>query len=278
MGLGKVLLGNPLIASRRDCPALPATAAAADESRGEWAMAEQTMRAPLASASAIRTRFAALASTRGYDLVVRLVFIGWIVFLAVPSANGVVVRVRVHPGSWDPALLAELLARGATLLFFVLAAWLVLIRTRPVGKAGGLQPRLAALAGSFLLLTVVLFPRHDLSTGLNLLSAGLLLLGHALAVYVLARLGRSFSIMAEARRLVSDGPYALVRHPLYVAEGIAAVGLFLQHASLATALLFVAHLASQLQRMRHEEQVLCATFPEYAAYAARTPRLIPGVY
>ncbi|MCE3247851.1 MAG: Isoprenylcysteine carboxyl methyltransferase [Geminicoccaceae bacterium] len=155
-------------------------------------MAEQTIRAPLASGSALRARFADLAATRGYDVVVRVVFICWIVFLAVPSAHGVVLRVRVHPGSWDPALLAELLARGATLLFFVLAA--------------------------------------------------------------------------------------LVRHPLYVAEEIAAIGLFLQHASLATALLFIAHLASQLQRMRHEEQVLRATFPEYEAYAARTRRLIPGVY
>jgi protein-S-isoprenylcysteine O-methyltransferase Ste14 len=241
-------------------------------------MAEQTMRGPPANGSAIRARVAALASTRSYDVVVRAVFIAWIVFLAVPSAHGVLVRVRGHPGAWDPALVAELLARGSTLLFFVLAAWLVLIRIRPVGKAQGLQPRLAALAGSFLLLSVVLFPRNDLSIGLNLVSAGLLLLGHALAVYALARLGRSFSIMAEARRLVTDGPYALIRHPLYVAEEIAAIGLFIQHAAPATALLFTAHLVSQLQRMHHEEQVLRATFPEYEAYALRTPRLIPGVY
>jgi protein-S-isoprenylcysteine O-methyltransferase Ste14 len=62
---------------------------------------------------------------------------------------------------------------------------------------------------------VALFPRHDLSIGLNLLSAGLIVVGHLLAVYALAWLGRSFSIMAEARRLVTDGPYAVVRHPLY---------------------------------------------------------------
>jgi protein-S-isoprenylcysteine O-methyltransferase Ste14 len=34
----------------------------------------------------------------------------------------------------------------------------------------------------------------------------------------------------------------------------------------------------QLQRMRNEERVLGAAFPEYVAYAARTRRLIPGVY
>jgi protein-S-isoprenylcysteine O-methyltransferase Ste14 len=241
-------------------------------------MAEQAIQPPLASEGAIRARFDALASTRGYDLVIRVVFISWTLFLALPTASGVVARVRVHPGMWDLALLAEVLARTGVLLFFVLAAWLALIRMRPVGKAPGLQPRLSALAGSFLLLSVVLFPRHDLSIGFNLLSAGLIFLGHVLAVYALAWLGRSFSIMAEARRLVTDGPYALVRHPLYVAEEIAVIGLFLQHASLWTALLIIAHFAFQLQRMRNEEQILRETFPAYAAYAARTWRLIPGVY
>jgi len=60
-----------------------------------------------------------------------------------------------------------------------------------------------ARAGSFLLLSAVLFPRRDLSIGLNLLSAGLMLLGHLLAVHELAWLGRSFSIMAEAPRFSS---------------------------------------------------------------------------
>jgi protein-S-isoprenylcysteine O-methyltransferase Ste14 len=155
---------------------------------------------------------------------------------------------------------------------------LVAVRVRPVSKADGLQPRLSALAGSFLLMSVALFPRHDLSIGLNLLSAGLICLGHMLAVYALAWLGRSFSIMAEARRLVTQGPYAVVRHPLYAAEIIAAIGLFLQYTSPWTALLMVVSLGFQLQRMRNEERILGATFAEYAAYAARTPRLIPGVY
>ena len=40
----------------------------------------------------------------------------------------------------------------------------------------------------------------------------------------------------------------------------------------------VAGFAFQLQRMRNEEQILRQTFPEYAAYAARTRGLIPGVF
>jgi protein-S-isoprenylcysteine O-methyltransferase Ste14 len=240
-------------------------------------MAEQTMQPPLASHQ-MAARLQALASTRVYDVVIRIVFISWIALLAVPSAVGVVRLVRVAPATWDLELVAELLARAGVLLFFVLAAWLALIRMRPVGKAEGLQPRLSALAGTFLLLSMALFPRHDLSIALDLTCALLIFLGHILAVYALAWLGRSFSIMAEARRLVTDGPYALVRHPLYIAEAIAAIGLFVQYASLWTGLLVLCHFAFQLQRMGNEERILAATFPQYGAYATRTRRLIPGVY
>ena len=98
-------------------------------------MAEQATQPPLANESAIRARLGALASTRGYDLVIRVLFICWILFLALPSAAGVGARVRVHPGAWDLALLADVLARTGVLLFFMLVALLVLVRTRPVNKA-----------------------------------------------------------------------------------------------------------------------------------------------
>ena len=214
----------------------------------------ETMQPPLASASTNSAWFHALRSTRSYDLVARVVFICGIMFLALPSAVGVATRLGGHPGAWDLALLADVLARTGVLLFFVLAALLVLVRVRPVSKAHGLQPRLSALAGSFLLMSMALFPRHDLTISLNLLSAALIFLGHMLAVFALAWLGRSFSIMAEARRLVTEGPYTLVRHPLYAAEAIAALGLFLQYASPWTALLMAVSLAFQLQRMRNEER------------------------
>ena len=46
-------------------------------------------------------------------------------------------------------------------------------------------------------------------------------LGEAFAVYSMLYLGRSFSIFAEARTLVTGGPYRYVRHPLYLGEMIA---------------------------------------------------------
>jgi protein-S-isoprenylcysteine O-methyltransferase Ste14 len=40
----------------------------------------------------------------------------------------------------------------------------------------------------------------------------------------------------------------------------------------------VLHLTVQIRRMQLEEKVLQKAFPEYATYARRTPRLIPGVW
>ena len=59
------------------------------------------------------------------------------------------------------------------------------------------------------------------------ISTLLLLGGNALAVLVLVQLGRSFSVMAEARRLVTSGVYRWVRHPLYLAEELAVIGIVL---------------------------------------------------
>jgi len=106
----------------------------------------------------------------------------------------------------------------------------------------------------------------------------LLLAGIIFAICALIFLGRSISLLPEARRLVTRGPYALVRHPLYLGEMVAIAGIALQHLSVWTLLLLVLVWALQFQRMKYEEQVLFQSFPEYADYMARTARLVPGVY
>jgi protein-S-isoprenylcysteine O-methyltransferase Ste14 len=94
----------------------------------------------------------------------------------------------------------------------------------------------------------------------------------------LVRLGRSFSMMAEARRLVTSGPYRFVRHPLYIAEELAMIGLLIQFFSLSSAFVLAVQIAFQLCRIHNEEAVLAESFPEYAAYQQRTARLLPGIY
>ena len=84
--------------------------------------------------------------------------------------------------------------------------------------------------------------------------------------------------VAEARRLVTHGPYARIRHPLYLGEEIALLGIALEFISPWAIALLVCQWAFQLQRMQYEEQLLKGAFPEYETYIARTSRLIPGVY
>jgi len=69
-----------------------------------------------------------------------------------------------------------------------------------------------------------------------------------------------------------------MRHPLYLAEELAVIGILMQFLSGGTILLCAAHIAFQLRRMRNEERVLVGAFPEYRAYCARTARLLPGIY
>lgn len=80
-------------------------------------------------------------------------------------------------------------------------------------------------------------------------------------------------------RVVSSGPYAFVRHPMYSGVMLFFAGVSLLLGSwwgLAIAPLFVALLAV---RARIEERALVEGLPDYADYAARVRyRLVPGLW
>jgi protein-S-isoprenylcysteine O-methyltransferase Ste14 len=124
---------------------------------------------------------------------------------------------------------------------------------------------------------VVFAPDGDASGG-SALSALLLVTGTLSATVVVFHLGRSFSIVPLAQRVVRRGPYSIVRHPLYLAEEVALLGCLLRFLSPATIALFVVHCALQIARILFEENLLRRTFPDYAEYARSTPRLIPYIW
>ena len=214
-----------------------------------------------------------------YDTLMRLPILGWATLIVLESA----VRLQHYIETADPTLPAlaygvNVTMRLSTIAFCALIAGTVVLRLRPAAKARGLEPRLSALFGTFLASALVFFPRCDLPLAAEITSILLIVAGNALATIALMQLGRSFSIMPEARRLVTSGVYGLMRHPLYLAEELAVIGVLIQFLSVGTVLLCAAHIAFQVRRMRNEEMVLAGAFPEYRAYCARTVRLLPGIY
>ncbi|MBS3648092.1 isoprenylcysteine carboxylmethyltransferase family protein [Pseudaminobacter sp. 19-2017] len=183
----------------------------------------------------------------------------------------VIIRDRDSVDFWILVLSSRVLG----LLFLCLVVGLTVVRHAPKLSAGGLEPRLSALAGTFALMLLVVLPTGSVGPGLLAGSTILIAIGSALSIYCLSWLGRSFSIMASARSLVTSGPYGVVRHPLYAAEAISVVGVLIANWSAAALLVGAVQFAFQFRRMFNEERVLRRTFPEYANYAATVPMFIP---
>jgi protein-S-isoprenylcysteine O-methyltransferase Ste14 len=109
------------------------------------------------------------------------------------------------------------------------------------------------------------------------LAAAFSLAGTSLAFWSVWYLGRSFSLLPQARALVTSGPYRFVRHPIYLGGLLITIGEVWLRFSALTLGLNVIFVAAQIVRLRYEEQILERAFPEYAAYRAQTSALIPGI-
>ncbi len=114
-------------------------------------------------------------------------------------------------------------------------------------------------------------------TGLIIFALGILF--RSLAVWELrgfytARLG-----IQPGHRLITAGPYGLVRHPGYLGEIASVLGMSLALSSLAGIAMTVLLVPVLIWRIRAEEEMLLIQFgDEYCEYMRRTKRLIPGVY
>ena len=183
----------------------------------------------------------------------------------------------------DPAALAHAdvgailatLARVSQWMFVALLGVLPLIRHRPIAKSQGVLPRLAALVTVLIPPLCILLPRAPADLAFNILSVIVGLIANVLAVTALSFLGRSFSVMPEARRLVTSGPYGIVRHPLYLFELVGVIGILLQVRSLPGVALLALIASLQVARARWEEGVLARAIPEFASYRERVPFLLP---
>jgi protein-S-isoprenylcysteine O-methyltransferase Ste14 len=74
------------------------------------------------------------------------------------------------------------------------------------------------------------------------------------------------------------GPYRFVRQPIYIGEITGVLGLTLAGVSIAKIFVFLLLVGCQVYRSIQEEKLLAAAFPEYADYAAKTARFLPGLF
>ena len=115
----------------------------------------------------------------------------------------------------------------------------------------------------------------------NVLGLTLMMLGIALRGWSMATLGerfRGFEVKRDERGLETSGPYAIVRHPSYLALAMidAAMPLLLSVPRMVA--LVIVPVALMLRRIRHEDELLAAAYPDYAGYAARRRRIVPWIY
>ncbi len=220
-----------------------------------------------------------LRAIRGYDAAVGALGSAWFMILAIAVGAQAMTRAEtMSVADFSPTGWPDLLASACSFMFYLALCWLMLVRPSPATRTTGVLPSIIAFAGSYVPWAIVMFAPTDASEGQKLASAVLLLIGAGLMVVVICHLGRSYSIVPQARRLVRTGPYAVIRNPLYLAEEVALFGVLLQYFSPLLLILFLAHGGLQIRRILYEENLLRLTFPDYEGYAKSTSRLIPHVW
>lgn len=191
---------------------------------------------------------------------------GWL-FLAVFFASGV--SHTLYGMNNDPALLERRLAGGPTaerssaqrtIMVFVSLGFIGLLVVPALGwrLGGGALPVAAVMVGNALIvagfyITFLAFRENTFAAANVDIFAG--------------------------QRVVSSGPYAVVRHPQYAGAIFYLLGIPLALGSWWGLLVFAAMVPFLIWRLLDEERVLTAGLRGYAEYRNRVRwRLIPGIY
>jgi protein-S-isoprenylcysteine O-methyltransferase Ste14 len=230
-------------------------------------------------------RLEVIRRTKLYYLFAATPFIAWLLFSAAQMLPPLTEQItlasffifKIHPSALPLSMALNILSKVCTLVFLSALVVMFAVRRVPTGRAQGVYPRFVALAGTFCPLGIVWLGPQELSPTLQLISLLLMIGGTAFAFTAVFVLGRSISLIPEARKLITWGPYALVRHPLYVGEMIATAGVAIQFLMPWALMLLGLSCILQFERVRGEERLLLQAFPRYQDYMVNTARFLPGV-
>ncbi len=107
------------------------------------------------------------------------------------------------------------------------------------------------------------------------------LLGCLLGVWAVVTMQwKNLNVLPEVRsgsRLVTDGPYRRIRHPMYTALLMVTLALVCESFSSLRGLCWLTLSATLVVKLSYEEMCLREAFDDYDAYRSRTWRLIPWI-
>jgi protein-S-isoprenylcysteine O-methyltransferase Ste14 len=219
------------------------------------------------------TKWGEFQQTKAYDLIAGLPLILWFGYGVVQLRPNLAADARGILLQPDQLIFyLRFFALFASAAFNLLLIYLVVVRNRPVKRSSGFLPRFFGVAGTFLGVGIISLQPLNLSLLWQSVAAFLVFAGSLGSAIVLAKLGKAFSIMPEARILVTGGAYAWARHPLYVMEFITILGTAIQFAQPWAALLAIGVVVFQVLRTVFEERILAEAYPDYASYQARVKR------
>lgn len=223
-------------------------------------------------------QYRARAKHKAYDILTASPLIIWYTFTIFGVLPKLVAASRHQMNAPDAVGVLTVIAQAVTIAFLGLQVVLFALRRPPIAYSHGMASRIMAIVGANIIFLYLAIPRAILQLPTLLIAISLVIVGTAASIYVALHLNASFSVFPQARRLVMTGPYRYVRHPLYLTEQIATIGLMLQFKQPWGIIIGLISFAAQFPRMSYEEKILPQTFPEYREYMAKTARLIPGAY
>jgi protein-S-isoprenylcysteine O-methyltransferase Ste14 len=163
--------------------------------------------------------------------------------------------------------------------FYALIILLYFLRSHARLTNRSLVTNTIAILATFIPFVLPILSKHELINPIIVIMADIIIiLGMVLSIYSLSALGRNFSIIPQARKLVQRGPYRLVRHPLYLGELMSVFGIVLAGFTTFKIFVYLLLIALQIYRAFQEEKLLAKAFPEYEDYCSKTARFIPGLF
>jgi protein-S-isoprenylcysteine O-methyltransferase Ste14 len=157
----------------------------------------------------------------------------------------------------------------------MLAVALIVIR-KPGGMA--ITPYAFGIAVLGTALPLMIRPTGGIQLAPEIVTTAIMTLGLALSVIAKLFLNRSFGIVAANRGVKTGGPYALVRHPMYLGYIISQVGFLLAVFSVLNLAAYAVAWMFQILRIKEEEKYLM-TDSKYVDFAQSTRwRLLPGLF